>query len=308
MAKGKILSDNFIMEIQSENLFRSILPDNYLLRKYSMDFGIDYDLELFEREDNHFVTQGEHILIQLKSSNQLKHEKIKPFDLRYGDEVIDVVVFRIELSFIELVERMGDAIPVLLILADLNHHVMYYICINDYIHYTLGKTTKKLNAKSINLYIPVRNRLSCDLEGIFPIQFYGKRSKLISFCNRIQIISKDFEYCRDIEETMFLIRKTVNWCLSLDIWTIEKRIPTLHYFFIEIQRIKKNNYISPKALKQLKRLARKDDPTTILFDVCGFTELSYDNALILLTGHYLSDELSTVSAMLDSYVFSCYLP
>lgn len=305
MANGKVLLDSFIMEMQSENLFRRILPDNYLLRKYPMDFGIDFDLELFEREGKYFVTQGEHILIQLKTSKRLKHKKIKPIDFRHEDEYIDVIVFRIELSFIKLVERMGDALPVLLVLVDLENNEIYYLCINDYIHYTMQKINENIdNKKSINLYIPVSNKLNFEQSGIFPIQFYGKRSKLISFCNRIQIIAKDFEYCSNIKEIQNLIVKTVNWCLSLDIWTIESKIPALHYFFEEIKSVKQNNYISPFAKELMKNFSLDDEP----FCVRGFTDLSYDETIIYNTGKHLANELINLTGMLDSYVFSWYLP
>lgn len=304
MANGKILIDNFIMEMQSENLLRRILPDYYILRKYPMDFGIDFDLELFEREGKHFVTQGEHILIQLKSTKRLRHTKIKSIDFR-NEEEIDVVTFRIDLSFIKLVERMGDALPVLLILVDLQNGEIYYLCINDYIHYTMKKLYDNHDKqKSINIYIPISNKLSCKPRGGFPLQFYGKRSKLISFCNRIQIIAKDFEYCSSIKEIQNLIEKTVNWCLSLDIWTIESEIPSLHYFFIEVQSIKQNNYVAPFAKKLMKRFSLDDEP----FEVSGFTDLSYEDTIIYHTGNHLSQELSNLSGMLDSYVFSCYLP
>ena len=176
---------------------------------------------------------------------------------------------------------------------------------DDYIYYTMKKLYDNHDKqKSINIYIPISNKLSCEPRGVFPIQFYGKRSKLISFCNRIQIIAKDFEYCSSIKEIQNLIEKTVNWCLSLDIWTIESEIPSLHYFFIEVQSIKQNNYVAPFAKKLMKRFSLDDEP----FEVSGFTDLSYEDTIIYHTGNYLSQELSNLSGMLDSYVFSWYLP
>ena len=53
-------------------LFRSVLPQEWVVRGYQPDYGIDYAVEVFDSQGDEFVTLGEHFFVQLKSHSKVK--------------------------------------------------------------------------------------------------------------------------------------------------------------------------------------------------------------------------------------------
>ena len=103
------------------------------------DYGIDIDLELFDYEENICVTLGEHIFLQVKGTESLEYATIKPIGKQiYTKKELDkmqisVLKFVVDVSLLKLVERIGSAIPVLLIVVDIINQTAYYVCLNEYV-------------------------------------------------------------------------------------------------------------------------------------------------------------------------------
>ena len=130
MAEGKIRTSQHITGDRAVKIIKDrILPPEWVVREMTPDYGIDLDVELFDYENDKCVTLGEHIFVQAKGTESPTYGKY-----RFDDSEIDVIKYVLETSELNLVNRMGSAFPVLLILVDLNENKAYQICLNDYIN------------------------------------------------------------------------------------------------------------------------------------------------------------------------------
>jgi len=127
------------------------LPAHWVLREYRPDYGIDFAAEVFAAAGGttkgapDFETLGEHFFIQLKGCTRAKPRRLRLYS-RYNVEKarpqkdkkdpvgeLDVVPFSLEVSGLVTVQRMGAALPVLLVLANLETQRCHFVCINDHI-------------------------------------------------------------------------------------------------------------------------------------------------------------------------------
>jgi hypothetical protein len=102
------------------------------LREYRPDYGLDFTIEVFKTGDrpSMYETLGEHLFVQLKSVAVPEPKPLAVFargnvekgpeTLDRTDKVADIETYRFQLETPDLttVERMGIAVPVLLIIAD----------------------------------------------------------------------------------------------------------------------------------------------------------------------------------------------
>ena len=189
MSYGKIRSRNHILGEQAINFLQQyIIPDEWVIRQMNPDYGIDLDVELFDYECGQCVTLGEHLFMQVKGTETPIYGK-----LRSGDRKIDVIKYKLEVSELELVKKMGSAFPVLLIVVDLSKNCAYQICLNDYIKLVLPKQNPNYkNQKSVVIYIPLENEvLATNIEAF---RWYSKRIKLYSMFHEMLVDIEDFKY------------------------------------------------------------------------------------------------------------------
>jgi hypothetical protein len=133
---------NHIIESASLDIIHNILPKEWVIRKLDSDYGIDLNIEIFEKvKDKVYETLGEYIYIQVKGSENLDQGIVKCKDTN-----MSVWKFTIETPELTLVERMGSAVPVLLFLVDIEQKAIYFICLNDYVE-------KILLEEDINYYV-----------------------------------------------------------------------------------------------------------------------------------------------------------
>ena len=66
--KSKSLSQ--LIETRAYSILESRLPDECTLRSFHPDYGIDFDLEIFEQDPEGalFSTLGEHLFLQVKEN------------------------------------------------------------------------------------------------------------------------------------------------------------------------------------------------------------------------------------------------
>ena len=67
---GKKRSENQITGESGIDILRALLPEEWVIREYTADYGIDLDVELFEKcSEKVYITKGEHVLFQVKTTN-----------------------------------------------------------------------------------------------------------------------------------------------------------------------------------------------------------------------------------------------
>lgn len=225
-------------EDKSREIFRKALPSAWVFREYTPDYGIDLSVELFSEVNGRYYTQGEHIYIQLKSienplikkmriSERYNIEKL-PLTKISGDNIyeIEVIKYQIETSLLETVEKMGSAVPVLLILVDVIKKNIYYVCLNDYIEkIIIPSKPKYYNQKTIILNIPTKNMI-CEAIGQSIIEWYAKRPKLFAFFNKVAYQYHELQYS---DGNMELAKHFAAIIARLDAWSASKYLPALEY-------------------------------------------------------------------------------
>ncbi|MBE7691300.1 DUF4365 domain-containing protein [Tenacibaculum piscium] len=194
MANKKQRNRPHIMEDESFQIIRNILPKEWVIREFNRpDYGIDLVIELFENtNEDTFETLGEYIYIQVKSKELLKisSEKVFPVEnVAKGNWKenkseslnIDLVKFVMDTNSIFTIQSISSSIPVLLFLVDLKSENVYFLCLNDYIDkLLLPKNPNYGIQKSVTLKIPALNILNDQKLSISALKYYGKRTKLLS--------------------------------------------------------------------------------------------------------------------------------
>jgi len=189
--------EQHLIDEEGQGLLRSALPREWVLREYRPDYGLDFALELFKTPSLDrgasliLETLGEHIFIQLKSCKRAPQRALKLYG-RYnvereeeriskGDFVgeLSITSFSLDTKELATIERMGAAVPVLLVLADLGSKRCYFVCLNDYIekilvprHQDYWSTSRRV------IHIPTLNRVDDPVVGHTALRWYGKRPKL----------------------------------------------------------------------------------------------------------------------------------
>lgn len=76
--KGKKRPIQHITGEKGVSILKDIFPDEWAVREYTPDYGIDLDVELFDNLGNKvYVTRGEHVLFQVKGTEELNKKTIK---------------------------------------------------------------------------------------------------------------------------------------------------------------------------------------------------------------------------------------
>src|SRR5690606_20301004 len=106
---------------------------------------------------------------------------------------IDVVKFQLDTAELYTIERMSNAVPVLLFVVDVNKDQVYFLCLNDYIDKVLIPSDPNYyEKKTKTIYIPRKNLLTSN--SLFPLIWYAKRPKLYSLFNKIRYQVTEMEY------------------------------------------------------------------------------------------------------------------
>lgn len=205
MATGKKRPIAHIRGEQGVSILKSYFPDSWVVREYSPDYGIDLSVELFKECGDGFVTSGEHIFFQVKTTDTL-HKRILKVESRMNVEKeyrttdreileIEVVKYSIDTDLLSTVEKMGSSVPVILSIIDGATRDAYFVCLNDYIEKII--ITEKFNYStqaSKTIYIPINNKIN-EEGGIKIIEWYAKRPKLYALFNKINYQKRELQYC-----------------------------------------------------------------------------------------------------------------
>lgn len=189
MAKGKIRSEAHLIDRFAVDLIKNKLPQEWVVRELTPDYGLDLDVELFIKESDQIVTLGERLYIQVKGTASAKYKKIKIKKDEFELEK-ECLVFPLDTALLHLVERMGNSLPVLLVTVDINTKQAFFVCLNDYIDFVLCDDQKWRKQKTKTVYVPCENLIEND--GL--LRRYALRPKINSFFADAASLKSDLGY------------------------------------------------------------------------------------------------------------------
>jgi hypothetical protein len=219
-SKRKVLSH--IIDEEANRILRAALPAYWSIRDYKPDYGIDLAIELFDEASgsgDKFDTLGEHLFVQVKGARQLEFHGIKenpPPDDKRGPEQLSVIKFQIETPELVTVQRMGPALPVLLVLIETSSGRIFFVCLNDYIDkILLPNDAEYWRKKTKVIYIPADNELTSS--SLLPIMIYAKRGKLYAAFALFEYQNHELGYTknRDLEAVS---KRYAQILLRYDFW------------------------------------------------------------------------------------------
>jgi uncharacterized protein DUF4365 len=235
-------SINQINEEVSLKIFSDSIPDTWVIHEYGPDYGIDCVVELFDYVDekkNIAETLGEIFYVQLKSSVNINYSNKKVYprgNVEKGTLAedksefyeINVATFQLETSELLTVQAMGPAIPVLLVLVDINTKRSFYVCLNDYIDKIIIPSDQLFSEKKSKvIHIPLKNEISLKKESLMGLRAYGKRSKMYGAFTKFSYQKKEierilglagFNQSMSFEQARNMLKIFTLTALNQDIW------------------------------------------------------------------------------------------
>ena len=189
------------MEDRSSQIFRSVLPEEWVVRSYRPDYGIDLTVEVFEPVEHLngvAETLGEWFFVQLKSAKtapiqQLvvrprpNIEKVAPgakpsaADPSRGKprRRIEVIPYRIDVDELLTVQSFGVAVPILLVFVALDTEFVHFLCLNDLIDkYLVPEQSAFATQQTKTIHVPLANAVSRADDSLVPLRFLAKRPKM----------------------------------------------------------------------------------------------------------------------------------
>jgi len=241
MSRTKRKPAAHIIGERAVKLVKNMLPEEWSIRELVPDYGIDLNVELFEKTKSKdkgvdtYDTLGEHLFVQVKGSELIKTQKltVKP---RYNVEIkpvseklhspsenheIEVAVFKIDTPELVTVQRIGAAVPVLLFLVDVSNNRIFFVCLTDYIDkILLPNDPNYSDKKHKTIYVPIKNEITANKNSLGALRFYAKRSKFYAAFQKFsyQKGRLDYVYDESLIETAQYFAKIL---LRYDFWTQE---------------------------------------------------------------------------------------
>ena len=247
MVDGKIRNQNHITDTRALRFLHATFPPEWVPREMTPDYGIDIDLELFGYENGKCITLGEHVFLQVKGTDHARYDTIQLIGANDDNEsnvAIDVLKFQIEVPLLNLVERMGSGIPVLLTVVDLQKEQAYYVCLNDYIRYVLPLQNPDYKSQaSVIIYIPVENTIS---EWAF--LWYGKRTKLYALFQEIHAVDDCCRY-KAGEDLIYTVRLLLQRIREHDAWKARDSWGYLEALYALLMEMCENDMITNESKK-----------------------------------------------------------
>lgn len=241
------------IDSRAQDLFRSKLPPHWVVREYRPDYGIDFSVELFEdpQEGSRTFTSetlGEHLLFQLKGIEECDPHNLTVYGRKNVEknplspdtsDVYKIPTIRkpIETSELVTVQRMGAALPVLLVIAELKQNECYFICLNDYIDKILIPSQEDYaSADSRTIHVPTRNAIASNELGIVPLRWYAKRPKLYAAFQKFHYQFVELQYASNTTEFLPIARHFASLLKSYDFWSNTEMWLILAEYFNALQR------------------------------------------------------------------------
>lgn len=235
--RAKLRTEQHMIDAEGQELLRTRLPKPWVLREYRPDYGLDYAVEAFRqsgldaRGKPQYETLGEHFYIQLKSCRSTTRGQLELFSRgnvekapeklnrtnRVGE--LETIRFSIETPELVTVQRMGAAVPVLLVIADLDTQSCHFVCLNDYIDKLLiPRHDVYTSKKSRTIHVPVRNELGDTEIGQAALRWYAKRPKLYAAFMKFVYQHVELSYAQYAPEFEERARHFARLIVAYDFW------------------------------------------------------------------------------------------
>jgi len=272
---SKQMTEQHITDLKAQDLVRSILPKHWVLREYRPDYGLDFALEVFREipaDKTHgsganYETLGEHIFLQLKGAKRTDRRSLKIYsrvnvektiyqedrDALVGE--IETLPISIESSELVTVQRMGAAVPVLLVRADLETGRCYFVCLNDYIDKILiPRHGDYVNKASRTIHVPGSNDMAHPEVGITALRWYAKRAKLFAGFQKFVYQQVELSYVVEPRELIRLAKHFCSLLLRYDFWDDTPMWNMIPYYGEALKRFLAHG--SPGLIKVAEAVAK----------------------------------------------------
>lgn len=188
-----------IMEDDSGLLLKNLIDRSWIVRPILKDYGVDYEIEIVDQN----VVSGNRIWVQMKSvKNANFYDVYKKVPHLHSFIKKQNSTNQKYLSFPVTTKLLNYALkcpfPLLLFVADLTKKDIWWICLRDYILFSLSKRdTNWQLKKKVHICIPIWNRLSEEKKSGFPsLKWYWlEPSRLYALMNLnyIYLIYKKYD-------------------------------------------------------------------------------------------------------------------
>lgn len=194
MAERKKRVLQHIMEDRSIQIVRKLLPQEWVVREYRPDYGIDLSIEIFEasnESDSKWEAMGETVFVQVKSTDTVRIREQRVFPRRNVEKgplhedrsehmKIQTIRYPLDTSELLTIQSMSAAVPVLLFVVELSTEKIYFVCLNDLIEKViLPADPDYTRRKTKMIHLPARNRISAaNPISVRPVATFAKRPKL----------------------------------------------------------------------------------------------------------------------------------
>jgi tetratricopeptide (TPR) repeat protein len=199
-----------IQETESRKAFESIIPNEWVYRPFSSDYGIDYQIEIFLNKES----TGKEFYVQLKSSNQ-----------KVENNSVKITLDRKQLEYFQ-----ARPLPVLLVVYSTTVKMFYGIWTNSYL--SIHKMNK--SSKSVQIKFNINNLISRQffekLQNSFCMDIFRKVG--VSFC---KIKGKDSNLFIDV------LKKWIDFCFHDSIYFDNGSLPK--QILIKVKNTKDRKYI-----------------------------------------------------------------
>lgn len=318
MSQGKQRSKSQIIGDRAVGILRNLFPTEWVIREYAPDYGIDLSVELFEEYKDNYITTGEHVYFQVKGTEKLDKGKIKVYERMNVEKSyiekkfykeIDVVKFNIDTALLGTVEKMGSAVPVLLMVVDIIDNAAYFICLNDYIEKIIIPTNPDYNLQNTLLInIPVINVIK-NYEDCVPIRWYAKRAKLFALFSKVNYQNHELKYFNDETLTIDIlhfakiIRRFDAWSASKYFFELKNVQNELDYF------LKKGTTpMAEQVIKYFKEKGENLDEECWETNYCFQKELSLVDSQNAMQLRSLWERICNCGFVLEDLAKEWFLP
>ena len=287
MAIGKFRSESHLIDQKAVSFVRENLPTEWVVRELTPDYGLDLDVEVFEKENGRITTLGERLYLQVKGTTMANY-----IDVTYGTKDVmrtkRCVSFSLDTGLLHLVERVGNSLPILLVVVDLSSKNAYFSCLNDYLEYVLKDDTKWRMQKYKTIHIPCENTLQMAQL----LHWYSMRPKINSFFAQAAALASDVKYAATADDYINMVCNFSIKIQNSDIWNCTK----LGFSFLSHAQKIVNCIVNAQYCEESQYLFQ-DCKANELFSMLSFDNLTFDQANKLFTASRLLESIENATSI-----------
>lgn len=287
MANGKFRSESHLIDQKAVSFVRDNLPVEWVIRELTPDYGLDLDVEVFEKENGKITTLGERLYLQVKGTTAANY-----IDVAYGTkEVVHTkrcVSFSLDTGLLHLVERVGNSLPILLVVVDLSSKNAYVSCLNDYLEYVLENDTKWRTQEHKTIHVPCENMLQTTQL----LRWYSMRPKINSFFAQAAALASDVKYAATPDDYINMVYNFSAKIQDSDIWNC---IKLGFSFLVHAQKIV--NCITNAQYCEEAQYMFQQYNANESFSALSFNNMTFDQANKLFTANMLLESIETANSI-----------